>query len=171
MHGMKLLVTALATSSNSINTNYNGNNGNRMVTSQQQQQQKRSTFFMPLAMNMGSIDTVDEGDTGVIFGRRKALQSIFGSAAVAVAAAGGMASASNALDMDAFANAQIEADTKNCDPKRDPKCAPKMSQAEGLCKYGQSGNARAEACKKFKEEGGTLPNVTKEKSLGGAYAI
>jgi len=177
MHGMKLLVTALATSSNSINNNYNGYNGNRLVISHQQQQQKRSsnnvggTSFMPLAMNMGSIDTVDEGDTGVIFGRRKALQSIFGSAAVAVAAAGGTASVSNALDMDAFANAQIEADTKNCDPKRDPKCAPKMSQAEGLCKYGQSGNARAEACKKFKEEGGTLPNVTKEKSLGGAYAI
>jgi hypothetical protein len=46
-----------------------------------------------------------------------------------------------------------------------------MTADEALCKYGQSGNARAEACKKFKQAGGDLPSPTKEKSLGGAYAI
>jgi hypothetical protein len=46
-----------------------------------------------------------------------------------------------------------------------------MTSDEALCKYGQSGNARAEACKKFKQTGGELPSVSKEKSLGGAYAI
>jgi hypothetical protein len=78
---------------------------------------------------------------------------------------------SSALDYDAFTNSELDKDTKNCNPKVDPKCAPKMTQDEALCKYGQSGNARGEACKRFKASGGQLPTSTKERSLGGAYAI
>jgi len=67
---------------------------------------------------------------------------------------------------------QLEADTKNCDPKKDPKCAPQMTEDEALCKYGQSGDARAEACKRFKAGGGTPPKPgSGGKSLGGAYAM
>ena len=40
------------------------------------------------------------------------------------------AGAANALDMDAFVNSQLEADTKNCDPKKDPKCIPKLTADE-----------------------------------------
>ena len=77
-----------------------------------------------------------------------------------------------ALDMDAFANAQIESDIKNCDPKTDPKCIPKLTEAEALCKYGQSGKARAEACASAKKAGGSVPTKASEgKSLGGAYAM
>jgi hypothetical protein len=77
-----------------------------------------------------------------------------------------------ALDMDAFMNAELDNDKKRCNPKFDPKCAPKLTSEEALCKYGQSGDARAEACKKFKQQGGKLPTTaTKERSLGGAYAI
>lgn len=113
------------------------------------------------------LDTVEKP----LFGRRKALQSILAGAAVSATAAG-FPTASSALDMDAFANGQLEADKKACNPKLDPKCAPKMTEAEALCKYGQSGGkARAEACKKVKQQGGELPSASKEKSLGGAYAI
>jgi hypothetical protein len=65
----------------------------------------------------------------------------------------------------------LENDKKNCDPKRDPKCIPKLNADEALCKYGQSGDARGEACKRAKASGGALPGASKEKSLGGAYAM
>ena len=48
--------------------------------------------------------------------------------------------------MDAFANSQIEADKKNCDPKRDPKCAPKLSEDEALCRFGSPTPATGQAC-------------------------
>eukprot|EP00537_Pseudo-nitzschia_pungens_P010968 CAMPEP_0172397084 /NCGR_PEP_ID=MMETSP1061-20121228/28863_1 /TAXON_ID=37318 /ORGANISM="Pseudo-nitzschia pungens, Strain cf. pungens" /LENGTH=149 /DNA_ID=CAMNT_0013129153 /DNA_START=85 /DNA_END=534 /DNA_ORIENTATION=+ len=79
--------------------------------------------------------------------------------------------AANALDMDAFANAQIEADIKNCDPKRDPKCIPKLNADEALCKYGQSGSARGDACKRVKAAGGDISQKPQGQSLGGAYAM
>jgi len=67
---------------------------------------------------------------------------------------------------------QLEADKKNCDPKRDPKCIPKLSSDEALCKYGQSGNAKSEACKRVRSAGGEMPDNSKQgKSLGGAYAM
>ena len=67
---------------------------------------------------------------------------------------------------------QIESDTKNCNPKLDRKCIPKLNSDEALCKYGQSGDARGEACKRVKAAGGTLEKAKpKEKSLGGAYAM
>lgn len=99
--------------------------------------------------------------------RRDAL-SAFGIAILAPLVATEKA---NALDMDAFMNAELESDAKNCDPKRDPKCIPKLNQDEALCKYGQTGNARQEACKRVKEQGKELPSVSKAKSLGGAYAM
>merc|ERR1719420_188585 len=61
-----------------------------------------------------------------------------------------------ALDMDAFMNSELEADTKNCDPKRDPRCVKEMSKEEALCKFGASGKAKGEACKTFKASGGSM---------------
>lgn len=99
--------------------------------------------------------------------RRQVMGAIFGGSVAFVGA-----TAANALDMDAFANAQIESDTKNCDPKKDPKCVPKLSKDEALCKYGQSGKARGEACQRVKAAGGEVPSAQPQgKSLGGAYAM
>jgi hypothetical protein len=67
---------------------------------------------------------------------------------------------------------QLEADTKNCDSKKDNKCIPKLTPDEAMCKYGQSGETRGEACRRVKEAGGALPKVgAPVKSLGGAYAM
>jgi len=102
--------------------------------------------------------------------RRRALQSlVFGSLAFGATTT---TTAAQALDMDAFVNSQLDADTKNCDPRRDPKCKPEMSKDEAMCKYGQSGPARGEACKRVKEAGGSLAKPgSAGKSLGGAYAM
>jgi len=78
----------------------------------------------------------------------------------------------NALDMDAFMNSELDKDLKNCDPKKDPKCIPKLSTDEALCKYGQTGKARSDACNRVKASGKELPTAGKQgKSLGGAYAM
>lgn len=129
-----------------------------------------------LAVNKNSFNRPDTGlksldrpstDDQPTFGRRKALQQILAvGAAVSVAP-----KTAFGLDMDAFMNSELEKDQKNCDPKKDPKCIPKLSADEALCKYGQSGNARGEACKRVKAAGGELPGAKKEKSLGGAYAM
>ena len=67
---------------------------------------------------------------------------------------------------------QLDNDQKNCDPKKDPKCIPQLSHDEALCQYGQSGNARSEACKRVKASGKKLPDAKPQgKSLGGAYAM
>lgn len=105
-----------------------------------------------------------------VTGRRRALQNMIGGSSLAFVAAA--PSAVRALDMDAFVNSQLDADTKNCDPKRDPKCKPELSKDEALCKYGQSGEARGEACRRVKAAGGELPKPgSGGKSLGGAYAM
>lgn len=116
-----------------------------------------------------AVHSVDPAvsDTEPFFGRRKALQSIL-SVAVVVASS---PPESFGLDMEAFANSQLAADKANCDPKRDPKCAPQLTADEAMCKYGQSGEARGEACKRLKQAGGSLPGASKTKSLGGAYAM
>jgi hypothetical protein len=102
-----------------------------------------------------------------VMARRQAMTSLFGGSIAFL----GVSSA-NALDMDAFANSQLEADEKNCNPKVDPKCAPPMTKDEALCKYGQSGEARGDACKRVKQAGGSLPSAKPQgKSLGGAYAM
>ena len=76
-----------------------------------------------------------------------------------------------ALDFDAFEKSEIASDTAKCDPKKDPKCIPKLSKDEALCQYGGGGLARGEACMRVRKAGGTLPEIKKEKSLGGAYAM
>ena len=80
-------------------------------------------------------------------------------------------SSANALDFDAFEKAEEDKDQKNCNPKLDPKCIPKLTDDEALCQYGGGGRARGEACMRIKKAGGKLPEVKKEKSLGGAYAM
>ncbi|VEU38517.1 unnamed protein product [Pseudo-nitzschia multistriata] len=100
--------------------------------------------------------------------RRRLLERAGAFAAAAVFAP---VTAASALDMEAFANSQIEADIKNCDPKRDPKCIPKLNADEALCKYGQSGSARGEACKRVKAAGGDISQKPQGKALGGAYAM
>lgn len=66
----------------------------------------------------------------------------------------------NALDMDAFVNAEIAKDSKKTD----------MTPDEAMCKYGQTGEKKSAACKRVKAAGGKV-EVKKEKSLGGAYAM
>ena len=100
-------------------------------------------------------------------GRREALSkgvAFFG------AAISGFAGKAEALDMDAFMSAELEADEKNCDPKRDPKCKPKLSADEALCQYGQ-GAKKSEACKRVRAVGGDATQKGGGKSLGGAYAM
>jgi len=46
-----------------------------------------------------------------------------------------------------------------------------LLEDEALCQYGSSGEARGEACLRVRKAGGKLPEVKKEKSLGGAYAM
>ena len=107
-------------------------------------------------------------NTDPSFGRRRALENILFGAFVTGAAG----TTANALDMDAFASSTLENDQKNCDPKKDPKCIPKISADQALCTYGQSGTARAEACKRVKATGGSLPSAKSQgRSLGGAYAM
>jgi hypothetical protein len=78
----------------------------------------------------------------------------------------------NALDMDAFMNAELASDLKNCDPKKDPKCVPKLTEDEALCKYGQGGKARGAACQRIRDQGKEVPKAAPGgKSLGGAYAM
>lgn len=116
----------------------------------------RVTFVRPLAEHEAA------------HGRRRMLESIlFGVSVTGVAG-----SAASALDMDAFAASTLENEQKNCDPKKDPKCIPKISADQALCTYGQSGAARGEACKRVKAAGGSLPSAASQgRSLGGAYAM
>jgi hypothetical protein len=100
-----------------------------------------------------------------LLGRRAAFQSVMLGAIMLAP------TVSSALDMDAFMNSELELDTKNCDPKKDRKCIPKLTPDQAMCKYGQSGTLRGEACQRVKATGGRLPSATKEKSLGGAYAM
>lgn len=71
---------------------------------------------------------------------------------------GAATAAVQALDMDSFVNSQLEKDTTECNPKLDPKCVPKLTPDEALCKYGVSGtDARLAACKRVRAAGGLLP--------------
>ncbi|KAL7537151.1 hypothetical protein ACHAXR_007627 [Thalassiosira sp. AJA248-18] len=91
--------------------------------------------------------------------------------AIFVGISSGSSNAANALDFDSFEKGEIASDTEKCDPKKDPKCIPKLSKDEALCQYGGGGDARGEACMRVRKAGGKLPEVKKEKSLGGAYAM
>ncbi|KAL7534895.1 hypothetical protein ACHAWF_004982 [Thalassiosira exigua] len=74
----------------------------------------------------------------------------------------------NALDMDSFENSLLENDTAKCDSK-DPKCIPKLTADEALCKYGVPGSdARTAACRRVRDAGGLLPtSKTGERSTAG----
>jgi hypothetical protein len=107
-------------------------------------------------------------EEGLSSSRRAALATVFGASLAFVT----QQQPANALDMDAFMNSELQSDAKNCDPKKDRKCAPEMTKDEALCKYGQSGDARGEACKRFKASGGALSKPgAAGKSPGGAYAM
>ena len=125
---------------------------------------------LPRTVPVSANEDSEKKQAEVLYGRRKALAVFAGGSFSFVAKSNN--NNANELDMDAFMNSELESDTKNCDPKRDPKCAPELSADEALCKYGQSGAARGEACKRVKETGGELPKANSQgKSLGGAYAM
>ena len=107
--------------------------------------------------------------TAMASGRRDFLDNLSKVAAGAILV--GASESANALDFDAFEKGEVEKDTSQCNPKLDPKCKPKLTADEALCQYGNSGEARGEACKRVKQKGGKLPEVKKERSLGGAYAM
>eukprot|EP00545_Synedropsis_sp_CCMP1620_P015012 CAMPEP_0119017150 /NCGR_PEP_ID=MMETSP1176-20130426/15574_1 /TAXON_ID=265551 /ORGANISM="Synedropsis recta cf, Strain CCMP1620" /LENGTH=122 /DNA_ID=CAMNT_0006970783 /DNA_START=12 /DNA_END=380 /DNA_ORIENTATION=+ len=102
-----------------------------------------STTTSSTAMNRVPFTAQQEPQ---VWGRRRALEGILGGVFVATTA-----TAANALDMDAFMKSEIASDEKSCDPKKDPKCIPKLTKDEALCKYGQSGGeAKIDACKRAK---------------------
>jgi len=118
---------------------------------------------------MSEMDTID--DLHQTFNRRDAIRCLFTAGSTIAGTLVATAQSSGALDMDAFMNSELAKDTENCDPKKDSKCIPKLSKEEALCKYGQGGKARGEACKSLKDSGKEVPKVSQGKSLGGAYAM
>eukprot|EP00531_Pseudo-nitzschia_arenysensis_P019732 CAMPEP_0116144150 /NCGR_PEP_ID=MMETSP0329-20121206/15838_1 /TAXON_ID=697910 /ORGANISM="Pseudo-nitzschia arenysensis, Strain B593" /LENGTH=146 /DNA_ID=CAMNT_0003639533 /DNA_START=26 /DNA_END=466 /DNA_ORIENTATION=+ len=121
-----------------------------------------STMSRPASALAASNNAIDDSSRRNVFKNAGAFAAALAFTPVVAA---------NALDMDAFANAQIEADIKNCDPKRDPKCIPKLTADEALCKYGQSGTKKSEACRRVKAAGGDTSQAPQGQSLGGAYAM
>lgn len=128
-----------------------------------------SDAFAPAARQPQS-PRVSSTEVGMSNGGRREFVSKFAKVASAAVLVGGTAGA-NGLDFDAFAAGEVAKDVEKCNPKLDPKCIPKLSDDEALCQYGGSGQKRGEACRRVKQAGGTLPEVKKEKSLGGAYAM
>ncbi len=63
------------------------------------------------------------------FGGAAAGSTLLAGLAVSLSAA----PVTNALDFDAFERGEIATDTAKCDPKKDPKCIPKLSSDEALC--------------------------------------
>mmetsp|Transcript_3045 Transcript_3045/g.3592 ORF Transcript_3045/g.3592 Transcript_3045/m.3592 type:complete len:163 (-) Transcript_3045:87-575(-) len=81
---------------------------------------------------------------GASLSRRAAFRRItlpFCAAAVAVTTS---VDSSSALDMDAFI--QKELDSETCNEKLDPKCKPKLSADESLCRFGSPSKRTGEAC-------------------------
>ncbi|KAL9188101.1 hypothetical protein ACHAXT_006479 [Thalassiosira profunda] len=104
--------------------------------------------------------------------QRRELVDIFANAAVGAAVAatiGASPPAAHALDFDAFEQGEVARDTAQCNPKLDPKCAPKLTPDEALCKYGVPGaDARTAACRRVRDAGGLLPNSkTGERNVKG----
>ena len=98
---------------------------------------------------------------------RREIINIFTKATVGAVLIG-TSTESNALDMDSFENSLIEKDTTECNSK-DPKCIPKLTADEALCKYGVSGaDERTKACRRVRDAGGQLPGSKKgERSTQG----
>ena len=111
------------------------------------------TLIFPFAANGFSLPSSPDGNMPSVDSQRRNLFAALPAAFLAPTVA-------NALDMDAFINSEIEKDSKKTD----------MSPDEAMCKYGQSGEKKTAACKRYRAGGGTV-EVKKEKSLGGAYAM
>jgi hypothetical protein len=128
-----------------------------------------ASAFAPTHTQSHRSNVVQMNAENDIGGRREMFSKILGGAALIASASQPVIA--NALDMDAFMNKELENDTKNCDPKRDPKCIPKLNSDEALCKYGQ-GKAHVEACRRLKAAGVVVEeSKAPVKSLGGAYAM
>lgn len=83
-------------------------------------------------------------------------------AIVAITATSYHSSVAHALDFDAFERGEIATDTEECNPRLDPKCIPKLTHDEALCKYGVVGaTERTAACRRVRDAGGQLPNASK----------
>ena len=128
-----------------------------------------SDAFAPAAQPQSS--RVSSTEIGMSNGGRREFVSKFATFASAAAVLAGDVAGAGALDFDAFERGEVEKDVQKCNPKLDPKCIPKLSDDEALCQYGGSGQKRGEACRRVKQAGGALPEVKKERSLGGAYAM
>jgi hypothetical protein len=124
-----------------------------------------------VALQASSFTTTSSSNNNGVSNTRRNLINNFLTITTAIIIATPPTQIAHALDFDAFEKGIITNDTVKCDPKRDPKCIPKLTSDEALCQYGGGGNARGEACKRVRAEGGVLPTVKKEKSLGGAYAM
>jgi hypothetical protein len=133
--------------------------------------------LMPLAVNAFAPNAQSRPLTSLSMGSSSdeeimSRRNAMGGLATIFLSTVGATNNANALDMDAFMNAELASDQKNCDPKRDPKCIPKLSEDEALCKYGQGGKAKGEACSRLKKSGKEVPQAAPGgKSLGGAYAM
>ena len=103
--------------------------------------------------------------------RRDVINKVFTASLLTITslASSSVSSPSNALDIDSFENSLLEQDTTQCNPKLDPKCIPKLTPDEALCKYGVPGaDARTDACKRVRDAGGQLPtSKTGERSTQG----
>ena len=98
--------------------------------------------------------SVQQRSVTTLFMQRRDIINIFTQATILSTAS----TAVHALDMDSFINNQLERDTVDCNSKLDPKCIPKLTADEALCKYGVSGSdARLTACKRVRDAGGLLP--------------
>ncbi|KAL7474879.1 hypothetical protein ACHAW6_000825 [Cyclotella cf. meneghiniana] len=121
-----------------------------------------SAFLGPLTL----INPRSESPMKLFLQRREFVDGITRAIVVGTATTAGFAiggttfhdNDADALDMDIFEKSLIEKDTAQCNPKLDPKCIPKLTPDEALCKYGVSGSdARTAACKRVRDAGGLLP--------------
>jgi hypothetical protein len=109
--------------------------------------------FSVMQSSSDSSTKAHQSKTQLFIQRRHIIDTIAQAAILGTAAA-----SARALDMDSFVNSQLEKDTTECNPKLDPKCIPKLTPDEALCKYGVAGSdARLAACKRVRDVGGLLP--------------
>ena len=112
----------------------------------------------PLLLLVASI-LLQNGDVlGFTASRRIILNDFSKAAGAMLIGFTAETTAANALDFDAFEKGEVERDTKQCNPKLDPKCIPELTHDEALCKYGVPGaDERSAACRRVRDAGGALP--------------